>query len=481
MLRPGLQALLAAAFAGGIDAVLAESLDRFSRDQEDTAGLFKRLTFAGVKIVTVSEGDIGHLHVGLRGTMNALYLQDLAHKTRRGLRGRVEAGKSAGGVSYGYRVVPTYEGQPRGERVLVDAESDVVRRIFREFIAGCSPKTIAKRLNAERVPGPMVGVWSPSTIHGHAGRGTGILNNELYVGRLVWNRLRYIKDPETGKRVSRPNPSSEWIVTEVPHLRIIDENVWQAAKARQVATRHAQKAGGLVRARRPKYLFSGLTRCGVCGGGYVTSSHARGGVMVCFNAHDRGTCTNRRRIDRMEVEERVLRAMRERLLDPGMFEEFCAAFTARLEERRREHVARLAGAKRELATVQRKIRQIIDAVTKGYRSDEMREELHALEARKTGLGRLLDMRELPALHPGMAALFREKVALLSAGLERNEGREEARQALRGLVDRIVIPAELSEPLRLEGNLGAMLEVAAGRPLPPIDVNHASNVGCGGGI
>jgi len=66
------------------DIVLAEALDRFSRDQEDTAGLFKRLTFAGVSIVTLAEGDITHLHVGLKGTMNALFLKDLADKTRRG-------------------------------------------------------------------------------------------------------------------------------------------------------------------------------------------------------------------------------------------------------------------------------------------------------------------------------------------------------------------------------------------------------------
>ena len=49
------------------DVVLAESLDRFSRDQEDTAGLFKRLTFAGVNIVTLAEGDITHLHIGIQG------------------------------------------------------------------------------------------------------------------------------------------------------------------------------------------------------------------------------------------------------------------------------------------------------------------------------------------------------------------------------------------------------------------------------
>jgi site-specific DNA recombinase len=59
-----------------------------------------------------------------------------------------------------------------------------------------APQAIAKQLNKEAVPGPSGTDWGPSTIHGNPDRGTGILNNELYVGKLVWNRLRYIKDPE---------------------------------------------------------------------------------------------------------------------------------------------------------------------------------------------------------------------------------------------------------------------------------------------
>ena len=51
-------------------------------------------------------------------------------------------------------------------------------------------------------------MWSPSTLYGYAKRRTGILNNELYVGRMVWNRLRYVKNPDTGKRVSRLNRAS---------------------------------------------------------------------------------------------------------------------------------------------------------------------------------------------------------------------------------------------------------------------------------
>src|SRR5688572_6551610 len=109
LLRAGFQALMRDALNRHFDVVLAESLDRFSRDQEDTAGLFKRLTFASVNIVTLAEGDITHLHIGFKGTMNALFLKELAEKTRRGLRGRIELGKAGGGVSFGYRIVRRLE------------------------------------------------------------------------------------------------------------------------------------------------------------------------------------------------------------------------------------------------------------------------------------------------------------------------------------------------------------------------------------
>jgi DNA invertase Pin-like site-specific DNA recombinase len=141
LLRSGFQALMRDPLNQRFDVVLAEALDRFSRDQEDTAGLFKRLTFAGVNIVTLAEGDITHLHVGLKGTMNALFLKDLADKTRRGLRGRVEVGKSGGGLCYGYKVTRARPDgvATTGDREIVAAEAEVIRRIFRDYAAGLSP------------------------------------------------------------------------------------------------------------------------------------------------------------------------------------------------------------------------------------------------------------------------------------------------------------------------------------------------------
>ena len=170
-LRPGYQDLLDGVRRPAFDIIIAESLDRLSRDQEDLAALYKRCQFAGIRIYTLAEGWINELHVGLKGTMSALFLKELADKTRRGLRGRVAAGASAGGLSYGYAVVPVPEGEDRGGRTVNPAQAAVVQRIFRDYADGLSPKKIAAALNTEDVPSPRGEGWSQSTINGNRERG----------------------------------------------------------------------------------------------------------------------------------------------------------------------------------------------------------------------------------------------------------------------------------------------------------------------
>src|SRR4051794_40436433 len=176
-IRPGYQALIEDARNASFDVIVAEALDRLSRDQEDVAGLFKRMQFAGVRIITVAEGEISELHVGLKGTMNALYLKDLAQKSHRGLEGRVRAGRSGGGISYGYAAVPGPPGPDglpeRGLRRILGAEAATVVRIFQDYAAGRSAKAIAQALNRNGIAGPRGGAWGPSTITGNAARGNG--------------------------------------------------------------------------------------------------------------------------------------------------------------------------------------------------------------------------------------------------------------------------------------------------------------------
>ncbi len=236
LMRPGIQSLLTAAMNGEFDILICEALDRLSRDQEDIAGIYKRMEFAGVKIITLSEGEISTIHIGIKGTMNAMFLKDLADKTRRGLRGRVEKGKSGGGIAYGYKVVKQFnsEGEAiRGDREIDESQAKIVQRIFEEYaLKNKSPKAIADALNKDGIPAPSGKAWGQSTINGNRRRGTGILNNHLYIGELIWNRQRFIKDPATGKRVTRLNDEAEWIRQDIPELRIIDQKLWEAAKSR---------------------------------------------------------------------------------------------------------------------------------------------------------------------------------------------------------------------------------------------------------
>jgi site-specific DNA recombinase len=260
---PGYQKLVLDATTGALDVVVAESLDRSSRDLADLATLYKHLSYLGVRLWTVAEGQISDLHVGFKGTMNALALKDLAQKTHRSQESRVRSGMAGGGICYGYDLVP---GQT-GARKINEAEAAVVVRIFEEYATGRSPRAIAVGLNEDGIPGPRGGPWRDTTIRGHITRGTGILNNEMYIGHLVWNRQCFRKDPATGRRRSRRNDPARVIEEDVPDLRIVSDELWHAVKARQSAIRESEgvtkaRATRFWEQRRAQHLLSGLVHCG---------------------------------------------------------------------------------------------------------------------------------------------------------------------------------------------------------------------------
>ncbi|GGB13394.1 resolvase [Brucella endophytica] len=427
LLRPGVQELIADGLKRRFDVILTESLDRLSRDQEDIAGFYKRMRFASVQIITLSEGEVSELHIGLKGTMGALYLKDLADKTRRGLRGRIEDGKSGGGLCYGYDVVRRIDeaGEAsRGERTINETEANIVRRIFEEYLDGKSSRAIAMGLNVEGVPGPQGSEWGPSTIHGNPKRGTGILNNELYVGKLVWNRLRYLKDPDTGKRVSRLNPESEWVVQEMPELRIVDQAIWDAVKERQEKLAHdpaiETSNNFLCERRRPKHLFTGLIKCGCCGGGYSMISKD---MLGCTNARSKGTCNNRLNIRRDTLEAAVLSGLEKHLMEPELFREFCEEFTREVNKARMDARVSIEAGEAEIKKIDRELEKILDLYLKDALSVDMVKERGAkLESRKQELKAFLDGAEKPPalLHPNMAKIYHEEIAALRLQLGNEE-------------------------------------------------------------
>lgn len=454
--RLGFQRLMREARGSAFDVVLAEALDRLSRDQEDLAGIHKRLSFFGIDIVTAQDGLAGDIHVGVKGLLGALYLKDLADKTRRGQAGVLRDGRHNGGRSFGYRNTP---GQP-GVLTIDEAEAATVRRIFADYLAGQSPREIAIALNQARVRGPRGGHWNASTIGGSKARRNGILQNELYAGTLVWNRQRFVKDPDTGKRVSRPNAASEWLTAPAEQLRIIDAETWA-----QVQDRRADRAHRWNRTQRPKHMLSGLVKCGRCGSSYISAgSDKRGPALFCSRARETGLCDNRRSIGRGVLEQRVIAGLETHLVAPDVIAEYIREFHRAAREMNARAAQRTRQIERRLPDIEAAMEKTIDQLIYGTATAALRERLGKLEAErdqmKAELAQLAPLNVTP--HPTAAEDYRRKVADLKRTLENSDeqGRAEAFAVIRSLVEKIVVHPRgprLPVDIELHGQLATLLK------------------------
>jgi DNA invertase Pin-like site-specific DNA recombinase len=458
--REGLLQMLGQARERRFDVVIVEALDRLSRDMEDLAGIHKRLSFLGIEIRAVHEGVVNTVLVGLRGLVGQLYREDNAHK-RRGQAGRVKQGLAGGGLTYGYAAVAGKS----GERVIVEAEAQVIRRIFQEYVDGRTPREIAHDLNKERVSPARGRAWNASTINGNIERGAGILQNELYVGRLVWNKVRMVKDPDSGKRLSRPNPKTEWQVTEVPHLAIISPELFAAAQQRKGERSHGHPS----HQRRPRRMLSGLLRCGSCGSGMATNGRDKSGrVRIrCSAATESGTCPDAKTFYLDTVESAVLSGLKAELHSPKVIAEYVRTY---LEERKR--LAASSNAKRQrleqqLGQLNREIERLVDAIAKGHGDPSvLGPRSTALDAERKRISE--ELRNEPpaakevALHPAILKRYEELLGRLEEALAKgaSAGDGEAAEAIRDLVDTVTVFRDPARPggaaVEIAGRLNALL-------------------------
>ncbi len=426
----------------------------------------KRLNHADVKLITLTEGEINELHVGLKGTMNALFLKDLAEKTRRGQRGRVEAGRIPGGNSYGYRMIRRIAEDGnliRGEREIHPGEAAVVRQIFEDYAAGQPPRAIAASLNRQGIPSPRGGLWNASTINGSRQRKNGILNiNELYLGRISYNRQRFVKDPDSGKRQSRVNPEHLWVIKEVPALKIIDDATWQATQI--LRGRYSSQAGN--KRQTKKRLLSGLVRCASCGGAMTIINRER---YSCSARRERGTCTCPDSISAAELEDRILSALKDILFErDDLIAEFAASFREEVQRLRRSRHQNADAHRKDLEKVTRSIDRALSFILEGDGDPgSIRAKLKELEARKRDLERQLTQTDpTPTLeiHPNLGELYRRQVKELGGLLTDEASRPQAMEIIRGLIERIeVAPGDMrgKANVTLYGALASILDFAVG--------------------
>ena len=180
----------------------------------------------------------------------------------------------------------------------------------------------------------------------------------------------------------------------------------------------------------------------------------------------------------------MLVALQRRFLTRERLDEWTGLYVAERNRLRAERRAKQADAPRELASINARSKQILELLLNGFRDEAWKQELRRIEQRRAELEAVIaaDKAEPPSpvLHPNMARVFEQKIGQLATALEHEDAelREKARQALRGFIDRIVIPPG-DELLQVVGDLGSMLTAASGRDGSALTA--VGNGGCGGRI
>ena len=326
---------------------------------------------------------------------------------------------------------------------------------------------VARELNERGIPGPRGGKWSASTINGNKTRGTGILNNQLHIGRPEHLRQTFRKDPETGMRHAFRNPDDFRQTTEVPHLRIVSDALWARVKARQALVAH----GPMTRLddgtpapfwskQRPRYLLTGKVKCGQCGSGYSKNGQHQ---AACHAATKLGptACTNRLTIRVDELEGRVLDALQSDLMQPEVVEAFVAEYVRETNRLARERDGSRGEREAELKSVTAHIQRLKAAILKGVDPTLFAEELNQLGRRRSVLEQELATNAGEAspalLHPRLAQIYRAKVDSLLDAFADPANRAEAQEIIRGLIQAVVLtPVDVKLEVELEGDLAAML-------------------------
>jgi hypothetical protein len=264
------------------------------------------------------------------------------------------------------------------------------------------------------------GQWNASTINGSKSRSNGILQNPLYVGRIVWNKAHKVRNPDSGKRVQRSNPTTAWHEQVAPHLAILDHAVFEAAQKRKAE----RSIGHPTRHRRPRHILSGLLRCGACGGGMSAAGRDKSGrIRVrCSAFKESGICSDPKTFYLSTVETAVLSGLRREMQKPAVLAEYAKAYT---EERRRlaERVTKnRSQIERRLAAAQRELDRAITALIKGTLSEEEAEQrIAATRAERDQIKAELAVAPLAekavALHPAALKRYERQLERLQETLE----------------------------------------------------------------
>jgi DNA invertase Pin-like site-specific DNA recombinase len=490
--RHGLNALLAAAAAGQFQVLYLHSLSRLSRESVITLPLLKQLVHNhNVRVVSVSEGidsasTTWELIAHIMSIVHQQYLKELAENVFRGQEGTVLAGFAVGDHCFGYvtQPVPGSEqarkgrnAKPRKIYALDPQTAAWVQRIFHWFVRERRSLTwIVRELNRLGAPKDhrsQTKEWRYQYL-------LRLLRNPKYIGRWPWGERQNVRDPLTGKIRQRDRAAvqREKYVRDLPHLRIVDNTIFEEAQGiletNQAAFAGSRRTDGTLQgstrgasAYHPRHLLAQLIVCSHCQRRFnVAGAGAR--YLRC-PGYGMGCCTCRTQLRRDRAEEMILTAIGQRaLLNPAwrqrVFEEAVNGWKA--EEA--SVPSELAAARQALADVERRIANLLDQVECGHGGSELDQRLAERRAEKRALYQQVERLERTD-HGRPPAPTEEWIGeqLSRLGEAFAHGTPAAAHALRLLVGGKIEVREVCEPSRSRRFLQGHFTISVGTAVAAI--------------
>lgn len=334
--RPGFLRLMNALKPRAPFQVLVMSEEsRLGREAIETAYALKQLVVAGVRVFFYLENrertldsPTDKIMLSLTAFADELERVKARQRTYDAMARKARAGHVTGGRVFGYTNVDVIDTAGHRSHVALEInepEAAIVRQIFELASAGNGFRHIAQSLNHAGAVSPRAQRgrptgWAPSSVRE-------VLLRELYRGRRVWNKTR--KRNGWGEARVADRPSSDWMVVDLPQIRIVSDAAWDAVHARLTARRDAYRRwqagqfGGGVDGRgvRTGYLLSGFGRCEHCGGSMQAVSRSGKGRTFrycCATSWNRGrtVCANRAQVEMRAADTAIQRLLRDEVLRP---------------------------------------------------------------------------------------------------------------------------------------------------------------------
>jgi site-specific DNA recombinase len=432
--RPGFKQMIVATRQkpSPFEAILVWKLSRFARNREDSIIYNSLLRKQGVQVVSINEPvedtPSGKLLEGIIEVIDEFYSANLSQDVLRGQGENASRGFHNGGrPPYGYTRVLVKDGARTRTKLEPDPKrAPIVQRIFQEALAGKGLKTIARSLNADRIPSHTGKKWGATSIEK-------ILHNEAYTGTLVWGKRKKVMGP-AGNRSVPQRVEGAWSV-------IVDKTIFNQAQAmlaaRAPTVTHPREVGS-------PYLLSGIMRCGICGAAMVGhGGKQRYQYYICGNARRKGreVCSSPI-LPKNRIEGLVIDRIRGYVLTEDNLQELVRLTNEELIQASDECRKRQQILDDQIAEVDSRLGKLYDALETGeFKGGTLAPRIQALFQKKEELQQAKaeaeDALRYQAVDVADPQVMREYVDDLRSLLDRSSIIEQ-RSLLKSFVDRIEV-------------------------------------------